>query len=106
MRTWDIRPFVDDAFGKRKRHDKTFVGGKHNAEKGLLNCAWSADGTMVTGGSADRVVHIWDELSAEELYVLPGHKGCVNSVVFHPKENVVASASSDKSILVGELTQS
>ena len=106
MRTWDIRPFVDDAFGKRKRHDKTFVGGKHNAAKGLLNCAWSADGTMVTGGSADRVVHIWDELSAEELYVLPGHNGCVNSVVFHPKENVVASASSDKSILVGELSQS
>ena len=33
---------------------------------------------MVTGGSADRIVHIWDELSAEEvsesrvpLYVQP-----------------------------------
>ena len=85
---------------------KHLLGGEHNAENGLHNCAWSADGTMVTGGSADRVVHIWDELSAEELYVLPGHNGCVNSVVFHPKENVVASASSDKSILVGELSQS
>lgn len=104
MRTWDIRPFVDDASGTKKRHDKTFVGGTHNAEKGLLNCSWSADGTMVTGGSADRVVHIWDELSAEELYTLPGHVGCVNSVIFHPKENVVASASSDKSIFVGELS--
>lgn len=104
LKTWDIRPFVDDA--KKKRHEKTFVGGTHNAEKGLLNCAWSADGTMITGGSADRVVHIWDELSAEELYVLPGHNGCVNSVVFHPNENVIASASSDKSIFVGELSQS
>jgi len=109
LRTWDIRPYVMDnesGGGKKKRHDKTFVGGTHNAEKGLLNCSWSADGTMVTGGSADRIVHIWDELSAEELYVLPGHNGCVNSVVFHPKENVVASASSDKSIFVGELSQS
>ncbi len=43
------------------------MGGSHNAEKGLLNCAWSADGSMVTGGSADRIVHIWDELSAEEV---------------------------------------
>ena len=103
LRTWDIRPFVDDASGKKKRHDKTFFGGTHNAEKGLLKCAWSADGSMVTGGSADRIVHIWDELSSEELYTLPGHNGCVNSVVFSLKENVVASASSDKSIFVGEL---
>mmetsp|Transcript_33423 Transcript_33423/g.67478 ORF Transcript_33423/g.67478 Transcript_33423/m.67478 type:complete len:354 (-) Transcript_33423:290-1351(-) len=67
LRTWDIRPFVDDASGGKKRHDKTFLGGTHNAEKGLLKCSWSADGTMVTGGSADRVVHIWDEPSAEEV---------------------------------------
>ena len=96
--SWDIRPFAS-----QKRLDKRFVGGKHNAEKGLLNCSWSADGSMISGGSADRIVHIWDELSAEELYTLPGHAGCVNSVIFHPKENVVASASSDKSILVGDL---
>ena len=67
LRTWDVRPFVDDAAGGKKRHDKTFLGGTHNAEKGLLNCAWSSDGTMVTGGSADCVVHIWDEFSAEEV---------------------------------------
>jgi Prp8 binding protein len=67
LRTWDIRPFIDDGAGKKKRHDKTFVGGTHNAEKGLLNCAWSADGTMVTGGSADRIVRIWDEFSTEEV---------------------------------------
>jgi len=45
-------------------------------------------------------------LSAEELYVLPGHNGSVNSVIFHPTENVVASASSDKSIFIGELSES
>lgn len=100
LRTWDVRPFAEG-----KRHRKTFEGGTHNAERGLLNCAWSADGTMVTGGSADRVVHIWDEYSTEELYYLPGHAGCVNAVVFHPKENVIASGSSDKTIFVGELAQ-
>ena len=64
LKTWDVRPFVED---EGKRHCKTFTGGTHNAEKGLLNCAWSSDGTMVTGGSADKVVHIWDELSTEEV---------------------------------------
>lgn len=101
MKSWDVRPFVPDG---NKRHCKTFLGGTHNAEKGLLNCSWSSDGNMVSGGSADKVVHIWDEMTAEELYYLPGHKGCVNAVVFHPKENVVASGASDKAIYVGELS--
>lgn len=98
IRSWDIRPFVTG-----KRFKKQFIGAKHNAEKGLLKCAWSADGKMVTGGSADRMVHIWDEFTAEELYLLPGHTGCVNTVVFHPKENIIASGASDKCIYVGEL---
>lgn len=98
IKSWDIRPFVTT-----KRHHKTFLGATHNAEKGLLSCSWSPDGTMVTGGSADRMVHIWDELTTEELYLLPGHMGCVNAVVFHPIENMIASGSSDNSIFVGEL---
>jgi Prp8 binding protein len=99
LQSWDIRPYVPG-----KRHCKTFVGHKHNAEKGLLKCRWSADGRMVTAGSADRMVHIWDEFSGEELYLLPGHKGCVHTVVFHPTENVIASGSSDRHIFVGELS--
>ena len=35
--TWDIRPFVTG----KNQHCKTFTGHKHNAEKGLLKCAWS-----------------------------------------------------------------
>ena len=100
LRTWDVRPFISG----KNRHCKTFMGHKHNAEKGLLKCSWSRDGSMVTAGSADKMVHIWDEFSTEELYLLPGHKGCVNTVIFHPVENVIASGSSDKHIFVGELS--
>ena len=50
------------------------------------------------------LVHIWDELTTEEIYYLPGHSGCVNTVVFHPKELIIASGSSDKTIYVGELS--
>jgi Prp8 binding protein len=103
VRSWDIRPYTQN---KQTRLHKTFVGATHNAEKGLLKCSWNHNGSMVTAGSADRMVHIWDELSAEELYLLPGHSGCVNTVVFSPTEtNVIASGSSDKSIYVGELGQ-
>lgn len=100
LRTWDVSPFSQ---GKSKRQLKTFYGSKVNADKGLLKCRWNSDGTMVTAGSSDKAVHIWDELTTQSLYTLPGHTGCVNSVIFHPTENVIASASSDKTIFVGEL---
>lgn len=102
LKFWDIRPFLGNK--TNKRHVQDFVGHKHNAERGLLKCAFSSDAKLVTAGSADRMVHIWDVFSGQELYLLPGHKGCINSVVFHPTENVVASGASDKQIFVGELS--
>lgn len=102
LKSWDVRPFVTNP---SKRHDQTFLGHKHGPDRGLLKCGWNADGTLVSGGSSDRRLHIWDVSSGEELYDLPGHTGCVNSVAFHPIETtVVASASSDQTIFVGELS--
>lgn len=101
LRTWDIRPFLTT----NKRHCQTFYGHAHSAEKGLLKCAWSADGSLVSAGSSDGRVHIWDLQSTQELYDLPGHSGCVNAVAFHPVETtVIASGASDKQIFVGELS--
>lgn len=100
LRSWDIRPFVP-----KKRHDKTFQGHAHSSDRGLLKCAWSANGSLVTAGSSDYRVHIWDVHSQQELYDLPGHQGCVNAVTFHPIEaTIVASGSSDQQIYVGELS--
>lgn len=101
LHSWDIQPFVSD---KSNRLVKTFEGHRHSMEKGLLKCSWSRDGMMVSCGSADKMVHVWDEYSTDELYLLPGHHGCVNTVTFHPVENVIASGSSDKTIYVGELS--
>lgn len=53
---------------------------QHGGEKNLLKCAWSPDGEMVSAGSSDQAVHIWDEPSTQELYFLPGHTGSVNEV--------------------------
>lgn len=66
LKTWDIQPYVKS----KNRLLKTFHGAKSGAEKGLLKCAWSPDGSMVTGGSSDRMVHIWDEVTTEEVCLL------------------------------------
>lgn len=42
-------------------------------------------------------------VSGEVQYALPGHKGSVNEVVFHPKEPIIGSCSNDRTIFLGEL---
>eukprot|EP01004_Peranema_trichophorum_P005504 NODE_4361_length_1179_cov_58.117424_g3852_i0.p1 GENE.NODE_4361_length_1179_cov_58.117424_g3852_i0~~NODE_4361_length_1179_cov_58.117424_g3852_i0.p1 ORF type:complete len:357 (-),score=83.39 NODE_4361_length_1179_cov_58.117424_g3852_i0:53-1123(-) len=103
VRCWDIRPYV--VGGNANRCIKTFVGHSHGVDRNLLKCSWSSDGAMVAAGSSDcpSNVYIWDFNSRKVEYKLPGHRAAVNEVVFHPKEPIVASCSSDKSIYLGEL---
>ncbi|EKX45555.1 hypothetical protein GUITHDRAFT_108428 [Guillardia theta CCMP2712] len=98
VRVWDTRPFVE---GSRC---KLVMGGHmHNYEKNLIRCAWSPDAARVGSGSADKMVYVWDAEHGKLQYKLPGHAGCVNEVDFHPFEPIIASASSDKKIYLGEL---
>lgn len=97
--SWDVRAFSSAA----TRVQQTFVGHEHNMEKTLLKCSWSPDGEMVSAGSSNCMVHVWDVPTGEELYRLPGHGGSVNEVSFHPNEPIVGSCSNDKQIYLGEL---
>lgn len=97
-RIWDIRPFAPP-----QRCTRLFSGHQHNFEKNLLRCAWSKDGSRVACGSGDRFMYIWETVSAKIEYKLPGHNGSVNDVCFHSREPIVASASSDRQIFLGEI---
>ena len=79
------------------------AGNQHNFEKNLLRARWSADGKYFAVGSSDRNVHVWATATRELTYKLPGHSGSVNDVCFHPKEPIICSASSDKTLYMGEL---
>ena len=98
LHCWDVQPVAGE-----DRLLTTFVGHQHDFHKNLLRCSWSSDGEKVACGSSDQVVHVWDVATAEELYYLPGHKGSVNEVDFHPKEPILGSASSDKTVYLGEI---
>lgn len=52
-----------------------------------------------------RLVHLWDTNHYRELCAWPGHKASINEVIFHPTENILASCSSDRSIVIGEFDQ-
>ena len=83
------------------------MGAPAGFENTLLRGAWSKDddGRRVAVGGADRTVCIWEVESGKVLYKvrigrtlylstfscpvqLPGHKGTVTSVDFHPKEPI------------------
>lgn len=98
VRIWDVRPYAP-----ADRQLKLFLGAQHGFEKNLLRCAWTPDSTRIAAGSADRFVYIWDTVTRRIVYKLPGHQGSVNDVDFHPKEPILLSCSSDKTIYLGEL---
>lgn len=98
LRIWDVRAYVPT-----DRCVKIFSGHQHNFEKNLLRCAWSPDGTKISAGSSDRFVYLWDTTSRRILYKLPGHNGSVNDVDFHPRESIILSGSSDKTMYLGEI---
>lgn len=101
IRLWDVRPFFE---GPDEDRCLTILqGASHSFERNLLRCRFSSDGTLVGAASADKFVYIWDVDSGELRYALPGHDGSVNDVVFHPNESIIASASSDRTIYIGEI---
>lgn len=101
MLRWDVRPFVEG--GDDARNVTTYEGSRNGFEENLIRCDWSSDGVLIAGGSADNIVYCW-EAEGQLAYRLPGHRGTVNSVAFHPKQKVLASGSADGTIIIGELS--
>lgn len=99
VKTWDVRPFAPT-----DRSLRTYDGAPAGVERNLLRASWDAKDEKIAAGSGDRTVVVWDVRSGKLLYKLPGHKGTVNDVRFSPTEEpIIVSASSDRSIILGEL---
>lgn len=100
----DVRPFSPSP----SRVHRVLTGSPAGFENTLLRGAWSREdgGRRVAVGGADRTVCIWDADNGKVLYKLPGHKGTVTSVDFHPKEPIILTGSKDGTMLLGEIEPS
>ena len=71
-------------------------------EKSLLRGCWSRDGLYVSCGSIDRCVYIWDTTTRKIVQRLGGHNGTVTQASMG-ENNVIATSSNDKTIIVSEM---
>ena len=78
------------------------MGNKHGPEKNLLRCKWNNDDSLVSCGSADKIVHIWDVNLGCIIKNIYGHNGIVNEVDFNSLEpNIISSVSNDNTSIIG-----
>lgn len=100
---WDVRPFVQG--GDLARLERALDCGEGSGfEHEMLRCGWDRCGTRIAAGTAGGAVLVWDTDDGELLWNLTGHKGSVNDTKFCSCEDtLLASASSDGTVLVGQL---
>jgi len=79
---FDVRPFSSDPM----RVYRSLTGAPSGFEQTLIRCAWSRhdNGARIAVGGGDRTVTVWEVETGKILYKLPGHKGTVTGVDFHP----------------------
>jgi len=101
VRSWDLKPFVTN----EDRELKVFMGGKHDFERNLLRCCWGPNDKYASAGSANKIVYIWGYDTGYIWGELMGHNGSVNETHINPKYPIIASASSDSTVFLGEIPQ-
>ena len=82
---------------------RVIKGVHHNHERLLIKSNFAKNDTKICSGSSDKMAYIFDVETGKMEYKLPGHKGSVNEVDYHPKEPIILSCSSDSKLFLGEL---
>jgi WD40 repeat protein len=64
-------------------------------EGAINSITFSPDGTLITSGGEDTMVHLWDTATAREVVSLAGHTQSITAVQFNPDGTLLASTGKD-----------
>ncbi|CUM47732.1 uncharacterized protein AC631_01707 [Debaryomyces fabryi] len=101
LRTYSAREFVPE--GIPRMNPYIYDGAPSGNEYQLIRACFSTDNVSIASGSEDKTVTIWDYKSRKILSKISGHRGATLDIVYHPTERILASTSTDGSIIVREI---
>ncbi|KAG0195767.1 hypothetical protein BGX33_002630, partial [Mortierella sp. NVP41] len=84
VRIWSLGPYCEPS-GRLLR---VLEGAAQGIDEHQSRPAWSNDGLLVSSGSANGTVMVWDTRTGHVLQTLSDHQACVNQVDFHPGERI------------------
>jgi len=82
------------------KHIKKFAGC-HNQE--VNDVQISADNSKFVSCGSDKLIFLWDVTSGQAIRKFTGHDRKINAVAFGPKEDLLLSASHDKTVRVWDM---
>ena len=86
----------------RVGEESTLLRQLERQDGSIIALAFQADGRRLAVGGAAAEVHIYDTDTGQRVSALAGHEGGVYSVVFHPKEELVATCGFDGTLRIFE----
>ncbi|GME76978.1 unnamed protein product [[Candida] boidinii] len=104
IRYYDVSATTSSNNKSVKRSKPYIYNGSISGDEDLLiRCDLNNKGTTIISGSADNTISCWDFLTRKLIDKLPGHRGTVIDVNFHPiYDNILLSSSTDGSVIVRE----
>ncbi|CAJ1445078.1 unnamed protein product [Effrenium voratum] len=94
------------------KHIKKFVGCHNQEVNDVLTLGIdmapptlqiAADNSKFVSGGSDKLIFLWDVTSGQVIRKFTGHDRKVNALAFGPKEEVLLSASHDKTVKVWDM---